>query len=155
MTVPVHTRRERTTGQLLSVGRAETYGVEPADGGPWVTYCEAHATLVQSDTRATAMQVTGNDFCAPCQEALSHGALTPGQRKQMEAAIRHLGRAMRALDRAGLLATQPDTRAHAGRWAIHDGARSLTQASDRLIAGMQLLDGDADAESQAFETVDV
>ena len=39
------------------------------DGGRWVVFCEDHATLVNTDTRAIARQVMSQptQFCSCCQ----------------------------------------------------------------------------------------
>jgi hypothetical protein len=62
--------------------------------------------------------------------------LTARQRADIATAVRHLGRAMRALDRAGL----PDADTSALR-ELHDGQRAAGEASDHLIAGLVALDG--------------
>lgn len=62
--------------------------------------------------------------------------LTARQRADLAAAVRHLGRALRALDRAGL--SDGDTR---GLRELREGQRAAGEASDHLIAGLVALDG--------------
>ena len=62
--------------------------------------------------------------------------LTPRQEKQLNLAIRHLGRAMKALDRAQLPLAK--TGEH-WLFKINAGERKVGEASDRLIAGMEEL----------------
>jgi hypothetical protein len=61
--------------------------------------------------------------------------LTPYQRREVETAVRHVGRAMRALSRANL--AHPVGIAGQDAWALYDGERRLGQASDRLIDGLE------------------
>ena len=62
----IYTRRERSTGKILSVGRAEDFGLEALPREGWVVVCEEHATLVTVETRRDALRVTPVDFCEPC-----------------------------------------------------------------------------------------
>lgn len=64
----VYTRTTRDTGETLTVARAEEIGADP-DGGVWVTFCETHSTLINSDTRALALDTRGIDFCDECRDA--------------------------------------------------------------------------------------
>lgn len=66
----VYTRRTRDTGELLTVARPEAIGADTSEGS-WVTFCEAHATLIYSDTRQLALDSRGVDFCDDCREATS------------------------------------------------------------------------------------
>jgi hypothetical protein len=68
---PPFTRRERTTGQRLTVGRAEDLGMEALPGAGWLVVCEEHGTLVAVPTRRVALSVTGLDFCESCGDALA------------------------------------------------------------------------------------
>lgn len=63
-----YTRRERSTGSVLTVARADDLELD-ADGGDWVTVCETHGYLVNSPTRRAALRTSGMDFCADCYEA--------------------------------------------------------------------------------------
>jgi hypothetical protein len=62
----VYTRRTRDTGELLTVARAGAIGADD-DGGAWVTFCEDHGTLINSDTRQLALDTRGMDFCDDCR----------------------------------------------------------------------------------------
>lgn len=61
------TRRSRTTGRLLTVGRSAEVGMEPEAAGDWWTVCEDHGTLLVSRTKALALAATGLDFCDECR----------------------------------------------------------------------------------------
>jgi len=66
--------------------------------------------------------------------------LTPRQRRQVNLAIGHLGRAMKALQRADLPLPPPSL----GTSPFYDldrGVRLVGEASDALIDGMEQLDG--------------
>ena len=64
--------------------------------------------------------------------------LAPKQRREVDTAVRHLGRAMRALDRARVPAGAATERAIL---ELNRGERLVAQASDKLIDGLLLLDG--------------
>lgn len=69
--------------------------------------------------------------------------LTPRQRREVGQAIRHVGRAMRALNRANL----PDPTDFVGhRFPLHNGVQLLAKASDALIDAMEIADP-SDGES--------
>jgi len=74
--VSVYTRIQRSTGVLTTVGTAEEMGCDP-DGGKWVTLCEVHSTLVNTDSRATAMAVDVLDFCEACMDEHADRESTP------------------------------------------------------------------------------
>lgn len=61
-----YTRRNRQTGTLLTVARAVDEGLDDSDGA-WVTVCEPHSTIVNSATRALAMDTYPLDFCDFCR----------------------------------------------------------------------------------------
>jgi hypothetical protein len=61
----IYTRVQRSTGVLTTVGTADELGCDP-DGGKWVTLCEVHSTLVNTDTKAIALAVDVRDFCQDC-----------------------------------------------------------------------------------------
>lgn len=63
----IHTRRNRQTGTLLTVARAVDIGADDSDGA-WVTFCEPHGTLVNSDTRQIALDTFPFDFCDDCRD---------------------------------------------------------------------------------------
>jgi hypothetical protein len=62
----IETRRSRVTGNQLSVGRAEAFGLDP-EGQRWIASCDDHGTIVGCDTKAQAMSSTGLDFCEDCR----------------------------------------------------------------------------------------
>lgn len=64
--------------------------------------------------------------------------LTPRQRRDVDTAVRHIGRAMRALARADVPSGTATERAILD---LNRGERLLGQASDKLIDGLMLLDG--------------
>lgn len=59
-------------------------------------------------------------------------------------AVRHIGRALRAMSRAGI--DVPDAADGKDRWALYDGERHLGQASDRMIDALEIMDGPVHAE---------
>lgn len=59
----------RRTGAVRGVYRAEAQGLDPS-GGPWVTVCEDHSTVLNSDTRALALAADTDSFCDECREAM-------------------------------------------------------------------------------------
>jgi hypothetical protein len=61
-----YTRRNRQTGTLLTVDRADDQGLDD-EGGAWVVICEPHCTLINVDTRAAAETVYPLDFCDLCR----------------------------------------------------------------------------------------
>jgi hypothetical protein len=61
-----YTRRNRQTGTLLTVDSAKRQGLDD-DGGAWVTICEPHGTLVNSETRELAVITYPLDFCDLCR----------------------------------------------------------------------------------------
>ena len=63
----IYTRRNRQTGTFLSVGRAVDFGADDSDGA-WLTFCEPHGTLVNSETRQDALGIYPLDFCDDCRE---------------------------------------------------------------------------------------
>ena len=65
----VYTRRSRVTGTSLTVGRAKDLGLDP-EGGAWVTICDDHGTIANSDTRALATVSTSLDFCDFCRDTI-------------------------------------------------------------------------------------
>ena len=64
----IYTRRNRQTGTLLTVARAVDIGMDDSDGA-WVTFCEEHSTLVNSETRQLALDSYPFDFCDDCRDA--------------------------------------------------------------------------------------
>lgn len=74
--------------------------------------------------------------------------LTPKQRRELDAAVHYLGRAMRSLDRAQI----PDgTATQRALLELRRGARLTAQASDKLIDGLMLIDG-ADVPEEEDDT---
>lgn len=69
-------------------------------------------------------------------------SLTNRQRREVEAAVRHIGRAMQALSRADI--PIPESGSGKGEWAFYDGLRRLGQASNRLIDGLEAEPADQD-----------
>lgn len=65
--------------------------------------------------------------------------LTARETREITMAIRHIGRAMKALERSGL--RPPTGSDEASRWLIERGQRSLFEASDRLISAMESVTG--------------
>lgn len=72
-------------------------------------------------------------------------SLTRRQRREVETAVRHIGRAMQALSRAGI--PVPMSGSGKGQWAFYDGERRLGQASDRLIDGLEAESTDSDGSA--------
>lgn len=66
---PLVDRRSRQTGARVQLWRADAYGLDPADGGPWVTVCVDHGNNVQHDTRADALGwlTSPATWCVGCQ----------------------------------------------------------------------------------------
>lgn len=64
-----YTRKIRTTGETLTVGRAAELGLD-AEGGAWVTVCEDHKTVANSKTEKLAYYTHGEDFCEACRERI-------------------------------------------------------------------------------------
>lgn len=64
--------------------------------------------------------------------------LTAKQAAQVTLAIRHLGRAMKALERAKL--PHPHVGGRRWTWLLDNGHRALLEASDKLIDGMEAAD---------------
>lgn len=52
---PIKVARARSTGTLIEVWRTEDFGLDPADGGPWLTVCE-HGNNVQHASRKLAIE---------------------------------------------------------------------------------------------------
>lgn len=67
--------------------------------------------------------------------------LTDRQHRELVQAVRHIGRAMRALDRAKV--PNPPRIGVCPEWLInlYDGEDMLRAASDRLIDGLEAFDG--------------
>lgn len=63
------TRKNRQTGTMISVGRAEDLGVDPS-AGPWATICEDHGLIVNHRTRALAESHAPDPlgWCEGCRE---------------------------------------------------------------------------------------
>lgn len=59
------TRIPRGSAVPVTVGRALDLGLDP-DGGKWVVICEHHSTVVNVDTKAAALAVRSDEFCAAC-----------------------------------------------------------------------------------------
>ncbi len=68
----VERRRNRRTGDVVSLYRAAAAGLDPA-GGPWVTLCEAHGSLCNHATRATARAFLSApwEWCEGCAERVA------------------------------------------------------------------------------------
>jgi hypothetical protein len=64
--VTTYTRRNRQTGTVLIVAPAAELDLDD-EGGRWVTLCDDHGTLVNSDTRNAALSIYPLDFCDPCR----------------------------------------------------------------------------------------
>lgn len=62
----MQTARSRQTGTLRSVGRAAEFDLDDADG-EWVTSCDTHSTLINSETRDLAARTQPLDFCDYCR----------------------------------------------------------------------------------------
>lgn len=62
------------------------------------------------------------------------------QRREVEMAVRHIGRAMQALSRAAI--PLPMAGSGKGQWAFYDGERRLGQASNRLIDALEAEPGE-------------
>jgi hypothetical protein len=71
-----YTRKHRDTGTMVTVETAEDAGLDP-DGGKWVTTCDNHGYLVNSETRALALRTSPLDFCEPCQHYTGHQSFDP------------------------------------------------------------------------------
>jgi hypothetical protein len=65
----VSLRRSRRTGHEVGIYNAKESEMEDPDCGNWATVCEAHHTLVYSETRANA-DLDGDDFCDDCREEM-------------------------------------------------------------------------------------
>ncbi|QIN93853.1 hypothetical protein SEA_ALAKAZAM_31 [Microbacterium phage Alakazam] len=65
----MYTRKIRTTGETLTVARAEELNLDATDG-KWVTVCEDHKTIVNSATEKDAYYTHGQDFCDGCRERI-------------------------------------------------------------------------------------
>lgn len=63
--------RARQTGTLVEVWRTEEFGLDPDDGGPYLTVCE-HGNNVQHQTRKDAMDWSAEPamWCPECADAL-------------------------------------------------------------------------------------
>lgn len=64
--------------------------------------------------------------------------LTPRQRREVDMAVRHLGRALRSLERAAL---PWGTGSERPLLELNRGERLTAEASDKLIDGLTLIDG--------------
>lgn len=60
------TTRNRQTGRPVTVCTAEDAGADP-DGGKWVSICDDHGYLINSDTLELACLSKPFDFCDACQ----------------------------------------------------------------------------------------
>ena len=62
-------RKNRKTGTIIVMSRAEEHGMLP-DDGPWVTVCEDHNGIVHHPTRrlATDWMTDPVGWCPGCQE---------------------------------------------------------------------------------------
>lgn len=61
-----YTSRNRQTGTVRTVAPAAELDLDD-EGGRWVTICEDHGTLVNTDTRNAALTVYPLDFCDLCR----------------------------------------------------------------------------------------
>lgn len=94
------TRKNRQTGTMISVGRAEDLGVDPS-AGPWATICEDHGLIVNHRTRELAESHAPDPlgWCEGCREdadARSGGDWEPYTPSWDEIEVGMIGRA--ALD---------------------------------------------------------
>ena len=61
-------RRNRQTGTIIWIGRAEEFDLEPTEGA-WVTICEEHAWTIHHATKAVALAWAARplEWCEVCQ----------------------------------------------------------------------------------------
>lgn len=62
----VYLARSRRTGAIRGVYRAAEQGLD-TDGGAWVTICEDHGAILNSDTKADALAADTDSFCDDCR----------------------------------------------------------------------------------------
>lgn len=70
----VQARYARSSGALVGVYRTAAQGLNPYDGGPWMTTCEDHDTFVQHSTRTLAESWSScpEGWCEECQQIISN-----------------------------------------------------------------------------------
>ena len=61
----IHTRTSRDTKTKVTYGLAHDLDVDVADG-KWAAICEAHSTIVNTDTQRMASRMSPLDFCDYC-----------------------------------------------------------------------------------------
>lgn len=66
----VELRRSRQSGTVIGIYVAEQAGMDP-DGGPWVTICEEHGSLVNHRTLQLARdhRADPQGWCEECRES--------------------------------------------------------------------------------------
>lgn len=66
----VQRHRARQTGTLVGVYHAEQAGLDP-DGGPWVTVCEDHGSVINHETLAQAKShaTDPEGWCEDCRRS--------------------------------------------------------------------------------------
>lgn len=94
----------------------------------------ADLTKLLDDSHLRALQTSGGGHGSVSRPM----TLTARQRREADVAVRHLGRALRALDRANIPSGTATDRA---LLELNRGERLAGQASDKLIDGLMLLDG--------------
>lgn len=78
----VEQRKNRLTGTVVSLYRAEQAGLDDDDGAsPWATVCEEHSAIVTHQSLKLARgHLACPDWCEDCQEAVAKALADRGQR---------------------------------------------------------------------------
>jgi hypothetical protein len=68
----VECRRNRKTGTIMTLYRADEAGLETDPDTPWCTVCQNHNTLICSSSRKLArMAMAWPDWCEECQDIMA------------------------------------------------------------------------------------
>jgi hypothetical protein len=69
----VECRRNRASGAIITLYRADEAGMESDPDLPWCTVCEDHGAIVCHETRELArLAMTLPEWCEECQEVMEH-----------------------------------------------------------------------------------